>query len=346
MDFVGTLQTGDRLTVNDQLWSTNRWFRLTMYPEGLLLVRNQVGFELWRPSRATPGEFAIMQGDGNFVTYDPNGAPTWDTHTDKHPGAVLTLQDDGDLVVHDAANRVLWQAHSGPALADPTIRYQGQADLSYSETSETWKQLCSGFPCFAAIQWPGYASTVVETVIDGQAVVVQLWKGLCPKFVPPFGIVNVFPGGVGAEVGVYRRIPGRVRPTTFPPQLPTSITGLLTTALSTLADQDLWWPAPELMTSLEYTLINPTTGQTVYTAGAETSYWLAKWMEPDSYAAYQKRGPTPARYEDYILEYTINGRRFPRWPHTPGEFGRVAQPAWQLLLTPDPTRHRPTRRRA
>jgi hypothetical protein len=46
VDFVGTLQAGDRLTVNDQLWSTNRWFRLTMYPEGLLLVRNQVGFEV------------------------------------------------------------------------------------------------------------------------------------------------------------------------------------------------------------------------------------------------------------------------------------------------------------
>jgi hypothetical protein len=56
-------------------------------------------------------------------------------------------------------------------------------------------------------------------------------------------------------------------------------------------------------------------------------------MDGDSYAEYQAAGPTPVRYEDYILQFSINGHRFPRWPHTPGEFGRASQPAWQLVLT-------------
>ena len=46
-------------------------------------------------------------------------------------------------------------------------------------------------------------------------MVIQLWKGNCPKFLGFIGIES-FPGGIGAEVGVYRRIPGRFRPPPFP----------------------------------------------------------------------------------------------------------------------------------
>src|SRR5438046_3471101 len=69
-----------------------------------------------------------------------------------------------------------------PAPQIPAIRYTDAHGYHYDETSVWWKELCTAFPCFAQLQWPDYASTVVEDIIDGQAVVIQLWKGWCPKF--------------------------------------------------------------------------------------------------------------------------------------------------------------------
>jgi hypothetical protein len=51
-----------------------------------------------------------MQGDGNFVIYDPAGKPYWASNTAGHAGAFLTVQDDGDVAIH-GGSEVLW--HSG-----------------------------------------------------------------------------------------------------------------------------------------------------------------------------------------------------------------------------------------
>ena len=80
-------------------------------------------------------------------------------------------------------------------LPDPTIYVTDARGYSYDETSDDWKQRCAALPCFAAMHWPGYDTRVVEDVIDGQAVVIQLWKGLCSQFL---GLSN-FPGGYGAK---------------------------------------------------------------------------------------------------------------------------------------------------
>jgi hypothetical protein len=69
----------------------------------------------------------------------------------------------------------------------------------YVETSDEWKQACLALPCFSLLAWPDYKTTTVEDVIDGEPVVIQLWKGWCQKF---FGDDD-FPGGIGAEVGIY-----------------------------------------------------------------------------------------------------------------------------------------------
>jgi len=51
------------------------------------------------------------------------------------------------------------------------------------------------------------------------------------------------------------------------------------------------------------------------TAGPDTTYWLNKWMDDDSYEQYQKdqRNQVPASPADYLLDYRINGQSFPRW---------------------------------
>jgi hypothetical protein len=253
-----------------------------------------------------------MQADGNFVAVSAQNTPYWATGTAGHAGAMIVMQDDGNLVVYDAANKALWATNTVQDLLSPTIRYTESSGYAFDETSESWKQLCQAFPCFLALRWPGYASGIVEDVINGQKVVIQWWKGWCPKF------VGAFPGGFGAEVGVYRRIPGKARPASLP-FLPNPLQSIVLNALSNLTDNDLWWPFPELGADIEYTLTNPVTGQRFFAAGPETTYWMAKWMEQSSYfnyAGFPWDSKAPTDPEDYILEFRINGKTYAPIPAT------------------------------
>jgi hypothetical protein len=326
------LQPNQQINVNGELVSNNGWFRLVMQGDGnLVIYRTMTGQALWASNTVgQPNNYAVMQGDGNFVVYTAQGAAQWASGTNGRPGAWVVMQDDGNLVVYDASNHPLWASNTAQNLLSPTVTYTDDRGYSYVETSETWKQLCSVLPCFAALTWPDYATQVRDVVIDGQQVVLQLWKGWCPKFLG----LQSFPGGVGAEVGVYRRIPGRARPNlgSLPPGLPLQLVTPILNAISTLADDDLWWPFPELGARVEYTLINPVTNQTFYSAGTETTYWLAKWMNDGSYTQYQKdlglkwpwlptwwpgNASTPQFSADYILDFTINGQSYERWPAGP-----------------------------
>jgi hypothetical protein len=186
----------------------------------------------------------------------------------------------------------------------PTILSVDSDGYHYVENAEWWKQACAVLPCFNALQWPDYATKSVADVIDGQPVVIQLWKGWCRKFL---GLED-FPGGVGAEVGIYRRIPGRRLEGSLaflPPA-----TQLMIKKAADLLDDDLWWPCPELNTSLEFELINPKTKQTFFKAGPETTYWLCKWMDEGSYRKYKRdqHRKAPSLSVRYTLKYKVNGK--------------------------------------
>jgi hypothetical protein len=195
----------------------------------------------------------------------------------------------------------------GQDLESPTALYTDARGYRYVETSDGWKKMCTAFPCFGALHWPDYDTKVIPTTINGQAVVVQLWKGYCEKFLG----LERFPGGIGAEVGIYHREPGRARPNALaflPPQLAT----VFLNPLGNLADKDLWWAYPELNTQLTFRLINPNTNQVFFATGAEKTYWLNRWMDDSSYDKYKQSqgGKTPQFSTGYRLEYTINGQTY------------------------------------
>jgi hypothetical protein len=312
-----TLNAGQQLAVGQQMIAKN--VNLVMQGDGNLVMYRSV---FGRPMFATntggqPATRAVMQGDGNFVLYGNNGTPYWDTGTWQYPGARLVLQDDGNLVVYDSGNRARWASNTVTNWDSPTFRY-GENGYSFDETSESWKELCRPLPCFMALQWPGYATAKFEVTLKGQPAVIQVWKGWCQKFL---GLTN-FPGGVGGEVGVYRRIPGRIRPTRFP-GMPPPLTALLGLA-SNLSDNDLWWPAPELADSVTFSLTNPVNNTTFFTSIAEPTYWNCKWMEDGSYAKYQsdqgrRRAWLPSWFpgnaltpapDGYRMNFTVNGQSF------------------------------------
>jgi hypothetical protein len=117
---------------------------------------------------------------------------------------------------------------------------------------------------------------------------------------------------------VYHRVPGRARPTLqqlLSLGIPASLASLIVTSIAPLTDDQLWWAFPELNTEVAFTLTNPITNQAFFTAGPETTYWLNKWMDDESYENYQKSqgNQSPGSPTDYLLDYTINGIIFPRW---------------------------------
>src|SRR5574341_1169861 len=108
------LQANQELKVNEELVSNNGWFRLGMFGDGnLVIYRTQARLTITVLNRfGQLGGHAVMQGDGNFVAYSPNGTPYWDTGTWGHPGAWVVMQDDGNLVVYDNANNPLWASNT------------------------------------------------------------------------------------------------------------------------------------------------------------------------------------------------------------------------------------------
>ncbi len=90
---------------------------------------------------------------------------------------------------------------------------------------------------------------------------------------------------------------------------------------------DLWYPA-KFGWTLHLRLIHPraSTSPENIKAGFEetffetpanfrdrTGYWCNRWMVRDSYNRYKSKHKVPWRATDFILEYTIDGVKQPRW---------------------------------
>lgn len=146
--------------------------------------------------------------------------------------------------------------------------------MSYKYTELPPEAVGEPWPCTAQMHWPQYDTKVIDTKIDGRDVVIQLWKGFCPSYMP--GLV----GGFGAEVGIYYRSwqPG------------------------------MWWPDHQHKKKISFTLVNPVTKKDFFTAGPEKVWWLHKWMTVESYTEYMKASKTPKSPTEYILKYKIEGK--------------------------------------
>jgi hypothetical protein len=209
------------------------------------------------------------------------------------------------------------------ALGKPARVYTDPDGYTYDETAPWWKSACAVLPCFETLAWPGYATAIVEDTIDGRPVVIQLWKGWCQRFL---GSPD-FPGGIGAEVGVYERVDGRALPSSLS-FLEPQASAFFTTAVAALDHRQLWWPATMVKAEIEFELVNPLNDKVFFRAGPETTYWLNKWMHPLQYIKYQRKcerrwsflpwwvpgnSRTPPLATGYRLKYRINGKSYPAW---------------------------------
>lgn len=160
----------------------------------------------------------------------------------------------------------------------------------YNQNTETWKKQWETTSCNLALQWPGYATVAPAWEHKGKKYVVQLWKGHCQKFLDN----KDFPGGYGAEVGLYDY-------------------GVLH-----------WYPSLAPLYEIQFTLsfVGLKDGKTYELINTATSpkseevsnrtWWQTEWMEPDSFTKFVAKsgGSANCPYAYHMrLDYSIDGVR-------------------------------------
>ena len=219
------------------------------------------------------------------------------------------------------------RSRKGAGLLDSTINYTDARGYNYVGMSESWKNLCLEIPCSKRVVIPpGYPTQWIDTTIDGKDVVIQVWKGNCPHVLPDL------PGGIGGEVGIYRREPGRTIPNVldipalqlFPPAMRPRVAAIVSelirqaiTGLNTRTE--IWWPYPALNAQIEMNFVHGKTVSEFFTASPETTggYWMSRWMTYRSYRNYTwsellRRRVVPVPAFKYTMEFAVKGQRF-RW---------------------------------
>jgi hypothetical protein len=169
------LTADQKLNVNDQISPPNGMSRLIMQSDGnLVLYNNRNGQALWASNTYnTPVNVAIMQGDGNFVCYDPSGKAYWSTGSWNHPGSYVVLQDDGNLAVIGPDGSTLWATNT-QMNTDPMSFDTGEANASghggfwmHSWASMADNGLISGQTrTWSTLPFEGFHGSVLPLVLD------------------------------------------------------------------------------------------------------------------------------------------------------------------------------------
>lgn len=220
-------------------------------------------------------------------------------------------------------------AQGDPAMVE---RWTDGCGLVHDRISPYWAKQCELLPCFRGVAWPGYAEEIIcDVSLPGtqHKVIVHLWKGICQKF----GNSSDFPGGFGAEVGVYLHrdagwIAGRVAETQLHPEsLWFGNAGALMIAQGARLDPSKkWYPAPELKPRLKFRLLDPHNNNAqIFETKEIESYWCTEWLEESSYKKWAGVRPQMRATRKIIhpveltLQYWINGVEQPLWAFKNGD---------------------------
>lgn len=105
------LAGGQRLDSAWSLYSKPEDYRLTMKPDGNLVLYDGAGKALWDThTYGHPGAHAAMHTDGNLVVVSTAGKELWTSRTYGNRGAHLLVLGDGNAVVYSAAGKALWSS--------------------------------------------------------------------------------------------------------------------------------------------------------------------------------------------------------------------------------------------
>jgi len=112
----------EALGLNQYLTSADGRFTFIMQGDGnLVLYKGGIGNVVkWASNTyGRQASRAIMQSDGNFVIYAPNGPAFWATGTNGSPGATLLLQNDGNVVIYRPDGQAIWATGTNEVGGNP-----------------------------------------------------------------------------------------------------------------------------------------------------------------------------------------------------------------------------------
>lgn len=102
------LESGEKLTADQEIESANGEFTLRMQQDGNLVFLDDSGDVVWHAGTApNPGAVTTMQRDGNLTIVSTDNEPLWHTGT-QGSGATFHVQNDGNLTVRTPSGTVLW----------------------------------------------------------------------------------------------------------------------------------------------------------------------------------------------------------------------------------------------
>lgn len=230
-----------------------------------------------------------------------------------------------------------------------TVTREGGYD--FVETTDIWSAFCSNLACGPFVTFPDFRSSHADDNNEAYKhidipndypeahrfnvnipgigpAIVQLWKGWCPRMNEHnqghylANLINLgkeFPGGIGAEVGVY--VP-RNNGTMFG----------AATAKTTVGTGE-WFPLVNHDLKISFKLVHPKTGEVLVDAPERHTWWRTKWITAESLGEYKKNHEVPKNLLEYELHYTINGVPQEPWRNAlyPGRYPEIGfNGIWQF----------------
>lgn len=309
-DIILTLSTNGLLAgavyeLGTQWFTPSALVGMTLTQSGLVMTRTMFNEVLWAPALSSGAVASTVTYENNTLTVlDASNTEQYSTPLSDQASDQALLAQNPDLVPYFQSYPRAGGLGLPPIAWESNVYVYGDSNgYQYDETSEQWKMMCQVLPCSLALRWPGYATASVNVTLKGRPAVIQVWRGHCQRVLGDAS----FPGGYGAEVGVY------VAGDTAENQAALRLLAAADPALSlVLGSSTLWLPAPHLVDTVAFTMLNPVTGEVFISSPAEPTYWNCKWMEPDSYTRYcaDQNGRVPSSPDQYVLQFTVNGQSF------------------------------------
>jgi hypothetical protein len=121
--FAGdTLPSGYAMPPGSRLDSPSGCFSLVQQTDGnLVLYNNYRRQALWHTgtyNRAV--KWTTMQGDGNFVMYNPSNQAIWASGTNGRGGTKLVMQNDANAVIYRSNGQAVWATNTLQACGNET----------------------------------------------------------------------------------------------------------------------------------------------------------------------------------------------------------------------------------
>lgn len=103
-----TVVNGTSVLTPGQSWSTNR-ITMAFQGDGNFVLYDRNGTPRWQSATVGRGAKVVFQDDGNLVVYTSDMSTAWSSRTNGHDGAQLVLGRDGVATIRSGGS-VLWSS--------------------------------------------------------------------------------------------------------------------------------------------------------------------------------------------------------------------------------------------